>query len=283
MKPGKPSQMAEGTALFRAAHQVIDDDPKILLDPLAPVILGTTAEEINADRERHSQPYLVQARTLTVMRSRYTEDELAASIHRGVTQYVVLGAGLDTSPYRAGHAAEKLSVYEIDHPDTQQWKLNCLAEAGIATPRNLKHVAIDFERETLADGLARSGFDRTQPTFFSWLGVMYYLKRESAMATFRYIASLPPGSQVVLDFMLDDASLDEDKRESVRKASQYVASISEPWLTRHSPEELERILHEIGFREVTYFSNELATERYLKDRSDGLSLDPLIQMMSSGV
>jgi methyltransferase (TIGR00027 family) len=283
MKPGKPSQMAEGTALFRAAHQVIDDDPKVLLDPLAPVILGTTAGEISAERERHSQPYLVQARTLTVMRSRYTEDELAASMHRGVTQYVVLGAGLDTSPYRAGHVAEKLSVFEIDHPDTQKWKLHCLAKAGIATPRNLRHVAIDFERDTLADGLARSGFDRTQPTFFSWLGVMYYLKQESAMATFRYIASLPTGSQVVLDFMLDDASLDEDKRESVRKASQYVASIGEPWLTRYSPEDLERTLHDIGFREVTYFSNEHATERYLKDRSDGLSLDPLIQMMSGGV
>jgi methyltransferase (TIGR00027 family) len=275
--------MAEGTALFRAAHQFIDDDPKVLLDPLAPAILGTTAEEIEADRARLSRPYLVQARTLTVMRSRYTEDQLAASIKRGVTQYVVLGAGLDTSPYRGSHLAGPLSIYEIDHPDTQRWKLECLGKAGIATPENLKHVAIDFERETLADGLARSGFDGSQSTFFSWLGVMYYLQRESALATFRYIAGLPSGSQVVLDFMLDDASLDEDKRESVRKASQYVASIGEPWLTRYSAEDLERTLRDIGFGQVTYFSNELATREYLDNRSDGLSLDPLIQMMGAVV
>ena len=281
MEPGKRSVMAEGTALFRAAHQLIDDDPKILRDPLALTVLGTTAEEIEADREQHSRPYSRQMRTLTVMRSRYTEDELAASRSRGVTQYVVLGAGLDTSPYRGGHTAEHWRTFEIDHPETQRWKLDCLREAGIRTPDNLTHVAIDFERESLADGLERNGFDRSQPTFFSWLGVMYYLQQESALATFRCIAGLPSGSQVVLDFMLDDASLDEDRRESVRKASQYVASIGEPWLTRYSPEELEASLRDIGFSQVTYFSNELANQRYLKNRSDGLSLNPLIQMMSA--
>ncbi len=281
MKPGERSVMAEGTALFRAVHQLIDDDPKILLDPLALAVLGTDAKDIRADLERRSRDYLKQMRTLTVMRSRYTEDELTASVKRGVTQYVVLGAGLDTSPYRSGHTARQLKTFEIDHPETQRWKLDCLRQGGIQIPDNVTHVAIDFEQESLADGLERNGFDRNQPTFFSWLGVMYYLQRESALATFRYIAGLPSGSQVVLDFMLDDASLDEAKRESVRKASEYVASIGEPWLTRYSAAELEAVLRKIGFSQVNYFSNELATERYLKGRSDGLSLDPLIQMMGA--
>lgn len=281
MEADKRSLMAEGTALFRAAHQLIDADPKILADPLALPILGVTAEEIEADRARHFKSYLIHARTLTVMRSRYTEDELATSVKRGVTQYVVLGAGLDTSPYRSGHAAEKLQVFEIDHPETQRWKLERLQSSGIRTPDNVKHVAIDFERESLAEGLERGAFDRNQPTFFSWLGVMYYLQSESALSTFRYIADLPAGSQVVLDFMLDDDSLDEAHRESVRNASEYVASIGEPWLTRYSAAELESILGDIGFSEVTWFSNELATARYLAGRSDDLSLDPLIQMMSA--
>jgi methyltransferase (TIGR00027 family) len=281
MEPDKRSVMAEGTALFRAAHQVIDDDPKVLPDPLALAILGVKAEAIEADRDRHAKPYLKQARTLTVMRSRYTEDELAAAIDRGVTQYVVLGAGLDTSPYRSQTAFHNLKTFEIDHPATQRWKLDCLKQSGIQTPENLTHVAIDFERESLADGLERNAFDPDQPTFFSWLGVMYYLQRESALTTFRYIAQLPTNSQVVLDFMLDYASLDPTKRESVRQASEYVASIGEPWLTRYSAAALEDVLRDLGFNEVTYFSNALATERYLKDRSDGLSLDPLIQMMSA--
>ena len=281
MEPGKRSIMAEGTALFRAAHQVIDDDPKILPDPLAMTLLGKHTEDIEADSERHSKPYLIQARTLTVMRSRYTEDELAASIGRGITQYVILGAGLDTSPYRSGHAAEKLWTFEVDHPDTQRWKLERLKKAGIPIRENLRHVAIDFERQSLAEGLEQSGFEPNQATFFSWLGVMYYLQRDSALDTFRYVAGRPAGSQVVLDFMLDDASLDADRRESVRKASEYVAGIGEPWLTRYSPAALEQTLRDIGFSEVTYFSNALATERYLSGRSDGLSLDDLIQMMSA--
>ena len=281
MEPGKRSVMAEGTALFRAAHQLIDDDPKILQDPLALAVLGVTAEKIEADRERLSKPYLKQARTLAVMRSRYTEDELAASIDRGITQYVVLGAGLDTSPYRSGHAAERLNTFEVDHPATQRWKLERLRKAGIRTRENLKHVAIDFERESLADGLERNGFDRGQPAFFSWLGVLYYLRHESVLETFRYVAGTANGSEIVMDFMVDDASLDAARRESVRKASAYVASIGEPWLTRYSSDELAGILRDIGFSQVTYFSNELATERYLKDRSDGLSLDPLIQMMAA--
>jgi len=281
MQPGKRSQMAVGTALFRAAHQLLDEDPKILADPLALPILGADPKDVEANRERHSKPYLIKARTLAVMRSRYTDDELAASIERGVTQYVVLGAGLDTSPYRPGHVAEKLQTFEIDHPDTQQWKLERLRAAKIRTRENVRHVPIDFERQSLGEGLEQNGFDRNQPAFFSWLGVIYYLQRESGLETFRYIAALPAGSQVVLDFMLDDTSLDETRRESVRKASDYVASIGEPWLTRYAPDDLEQTLHDIGFSETTFFSNDLATERYLKGRSDGLSLDSLIQMMSA--
>jgi methyltransferase (TIGR00027 family) len=281
MEPGKRSVMAEGTALFRAIHQLIDDDPKILSDPLAIAILGMNTEQIEAECERLSSTRSKQARILPVMRSRYTEDELAASINRGVTQYVVLGAGLDTSPYRSGHVAEQLRTFEIDHPDTQRWKLECLQKAGIRTPQNLTHVAIDFERESLADGLQRNGFKLDQPAFFSWLGVMYYLHQESVLETFRYVAGTAPGGQIVLDFMLDDASFDETKQISIQKASAYVASIGEPWLTRYSAEELAEILRNIGFSKVTYFSNELATERYLQDRSDGLSLDPFIQMMGA--
>jgi methyltransferase (TIGR00027 family) len=281
MEPGKRSQMAEGTALFRAAHQLLDDDPKILVDPLALPVLGANAADIEANRDRHSKPFMVQNRTLAVMRSRFTEDELAASIGRGVTQYVVLGAGLDTSPYRPGHVAGQLCTFEIDHPDTQRWKLARLRAAGIPSRDNLRHVPIDFERQSLGEGLEQSGFDRSQPAFFSWLGVMYYLQEKSALDTFRYIAGLPPGSQVVLDFMLDDASLDEARRASVRRAIDYLETIGEPWLTRCAPGTLEQTLREIGFREATWFSNELATARYLEGRSDGLSLDPLIQMMSA--
>jgi methyltransferase (TIGR00027 family) len=284
MEKGKRSYMAEGVALFRAAHQFVDADPKILVDPLAVSMLGDDAESrIKSDIEWHSRPYLVKARTLAVMRSRYTEDELSKAIDRGVTQYVILGAGLDTSPYRPGHPAERLTTFEIDHPDTQRWKLERLRKAGIETRSNLRHIPLDFECQTLAGELEANGFDREQPAFFSWLGVIYYLERESVLNTFRYIGGLAPSSQLVLDFVLDDASLDETQREGIRRITAFVEKQSEPWLTRFGPAELVDVLRDAGFSDVTWFSHELATERYLKDRSDGLMLAVAIQMMSACV
>jgi methyltransferase (TIGR00027 family) len=282
MEKGKRSYMAEGTALLRAVHQVIDDEPRVLEDPLAVTLLGEDIEaQIKSDIERHSRWYLVKARTLAVMRSRYTEDELSAAIGRGVSQYVILGAGLDTSPYRRGHPAEKLQTYEVDHPDTQRWKLERLREAGIEPRGSIRHVGIDFERQSLGEGLAGAGFDRSQPAFFSWLGVAYYLERESVMQVCRYVAESARESQLVFDFVLDDASLNEAEREAVQKISAFVETQNEPWLTRFSPAELQEALRGVGFRHVKHFDRDLATERYLSNRSDGLALDVAIQMMSA--
>jgi len=284
MELGKYSYMAEATALFRAAHQLFDDDPKILDDPLAFTLLGPDTEQtLYAELERHSSWHAKRARTLAVVRSRYTEDQLAAAIDRGVTQYVILGAGLDTSPYRPGHPGETARTYEVDHPDTQAWKLERLAEAGIEIRANLMHIAVDFERQSLLDGLTAHGFDMTQPAFFSWLGVIYYLHPEASIETCRQVASCVPGSQLVLDFVVSDAVLTRSEREAVEKITAFVKTRGEPWLSRFSPDELETLLRDVGFGEVDYFSRERATATYLKDRTDGLSLDPAIQLMSAVV
>jgi len=284
MESGKYSYMAEATALFRAAHQVFDDEPKILLDPLAVTLLGSDTEHtLHAERERHASWHAKRARTLAVVRSRYTEDQLVAAIGRGVTQYVILGAGLDTSAYRPGHPGETLRTYEIDHADTQAWKLARLAEAGIEIRANLQHIPVDFERQSLLDALTAHGFDLTQPAFFSWLGVIYYLHPEAGIETCRQIARCAPGSQLVLDFVVSDALLSESEREAVATVSAFVAQRGEPWLSRFAPDELQGLLRAAGFGAVDYFSRERATATYLKDRTDGLSLDPAIQLMSAVV
>jgi methyltransferase (TIGR00027 family) len=274
--------MAEQTALFRAAHQLLDDDPKIFLDPLALMLLGSDAKKrIDEDREFYEKPNLVKARTFTIMRSRYTEDELSSAIDGGVTQYVILGAGLDTSPYRNGHPCERIDTYEIDHPDTQRWKLEMLAAAKIPIRENLRHIAIDFERKILIDGLAESDFDFNQPTFFSWLGVTYYLRPASVHSMFEQIANCAASSQLVFDFVVDDSVLDDAEQADVAKISLYAEKTKEPWLTRYGPSELQDILKSAGFSEANYFSHQLATETYLKGRSDGLAIHPAIQMMSA--
>jgi len=276
--------MAEQTALFRAAHQLLDDDPKILLDPLALTLLGTdTQQRINDNRELYTQPHIAKARTFTIMRSRYTEDELSAAIDLGITQYVILGAGLDTSPYRSGHPSERIHTYEIDHPDTQRWKLERLADAQIPIRENLRHVAIDFERQSLTDGLAESDFDFGLPAFFSWLGVTYYLRPASVQNMFEQIARCARSSQLIFDFVVDDSALDEAGRADVATISVYAEKRKEPWLSRYSPAHLQEILRGVGFNEVDYFSHQMATAQYLDGRSDGLAIHPAIQMMRAVV
>ena len=284
MEEGKHSFMAEGTAYLRAVHMTLDGEPKVLDDPLAAKLLGPGLEaKIAADKERLTSSALVKARALIVMRSRFVEDELMAAIDRGVTQYVILGAGLDTSPYLAGHPAEKLPTYEVDHPATQELKLERLAEAGIRIGKNIHHIAIDFERESITEVLDHAGFDRNQPTFFSWLGVSYYLYPESVLDIFEYVARVAPASQLVFDFMLADSVLGEKERQAMAKITVFLEKYREPLLCRFDPQELQDTLRRIGFSETFYFSWERATERYFKDRADGMYLDFTTQMMSAVV
>lgn len=282
METGKHSYMAEGSAYLRAVHMSVDGTPKVLEDPLAATLLGRGFDDkIAADRERLASPPLVKARALIVMRSRYAEDELAAAISRGVTQYVILGAGLDTSPYRSGHPAQGVRTFEVDHPDTQRWKLEKLRSAGVQIRDNLHHVAVDFEKDSLAGRLVAGGFDTGAPAFFSWLGVSYYLSRDSVLDIFRYVSRLPSPSQLVFDFVMDDSELNDTERKAMKSITEYVKLRGEPWLCRFGPTDLQQTLRDMGFRKTLYFNHALATRRYFAGRSDGLFLDFTTQMMSA--
>jgi methyltransferase (TIGR00027 family) len=163
-------------------------------------------------------------------RSRYAEEELALGVRRGVCQYVILGAGLDTFGYRNPHQGV-LHVFEVDHPATQTWKRGRLEEAGITLPYDLTFVSIDFETETLAEELSDAGYDSGKCTFFSWLGVTEYLTTEAVMTTLRFIASGPVGSGIVFDYMLSPSVLNPEQRARFDALAQRVASAGERWQT----------------------------------------------------
>lgn len=282
METGKHSYMAEASAYLRAVHMSLDGQPKILDDPLAATLLGSGLDEkIDDDRERLVTAPLVKARSLIVMRSRFAEDELTAAIDRGVTQYVILGAGLDASPYRSDHPARHIRTFEVDHPDTQRWKLERLEAAGVRLRDNLHHVPVDFETDSLAEQLTAGGFDHNAPAFFSWLGVSYYLNRDSVLDIFRFVAGLPTPGQIVFDFVMGDAELNDIERKAMKTITEFVEKYGEPWLCRFGPTELQQTLHEVGFSETFYFSHALATQRYFDGREDGLHLDFTTQMMSA--
>jgi methyltransferase (TIGR00027 family) len=267
MQEGKFSKTALRVAIRRAAHQLLDE-PRVLDDPLALRIIGAEAEEALRSNPKEHHAFSRAFRAFMAARSRYAEDELARAVEHGVTQYVVLGAGLDTFAYRNLHPG--LRVYEVDHPATQGWKREQLQAAGIAIPPSLTFVPIDFERQTLADGLAQSEFDATAAAFFSWLGVTPYLTRDACMATLSFIAKMPAGSGVVFDFAVDPALLNAGQRQALDALSARVARYGEPFQLFFDPEKLQHELKAMGFHHTEFLQGKQLNERYFRDRKDGL-------------
>ncbi|MEU6832534.1 SAM-dependent methyltransferase [Nocardia beijingensis] len=244
MQVGEPSRTAMAVARARAHHQVADE-PRVFTDPLASRIVGETA--LGADEfDRGVDEDLARRRRLFIAaRSRFADDVVAAAVARGTNQVVVLGAGLDTSAYRNTH--ENVRFFEVDHPDTQEWKRRRLAESGIAIPSSLTFAPIDFEQSTLAAGLAAAGLDRTDDAVFVWLGVAVYLTRTSVDDTLRYIAGHGAAAEVVFDYVypLSDAPADGRRARADR-----VAAVGEPWLSFFTAEELRSALLSFGFTRV---------------------------------
>jgi methyltransferase (TIGR00027 family) len=267
MQEGTFSRTAQRVAIRRAAHQLLDQ-PRVLDDPLALRIIGSEAEDTLRSNPKEDHAFSRAFRAFMAARSRYAEDELAHAVARGVTQYVVLGAGLDTFAYRNPHP--ELRVFEVDHPATQAWKREQLQAAGIAVPASLTFVPVDFERQTLADGLGQSGFDAGAAAFFSWLGVTPYLTREACMITLSFVAKMPAGSGVVFDFAVDRALLNPGQRMALDALSRRVARYGEPLQLFLDPGKLQDELKSLGFGRTEFLQGKELNARYFKDRDDGL-------------
>jgi methyltransferase (TIGR00027 family) len=271
MQEGKASRTADRVAERRAAHQV-RDRPLVLDDPIALRVIDPDVARALCEHppERETSlvgPYL---RAFFVMRSRFAEDELAEAIGRGMRQYVVLGAGFDTFAYR--NPFPELRVFEVDHPDTQAVKRRRLEDGGIDIPSSLTFVSIDFTTTALADALRASGFDDSQPAFFSWLGVVPYLERPEIEATFTFIAGLPQGSAVVFDYAVPPETLSWAGRLIHRRMAKRVAAIGEPWKTFFDPKALLDDLRRLGFTSADDFDGDALNERYFKGRTDRLKI-----------
>jgi methyltransferase (TIGR00027 family) len=269
MQTGRASRTALRVAIRRAAHQVIDR-PRVLDDPIAVPLIGPGFER---DMERAMHPVARDFRLFMASRSRYTEDRLAAGVAHGVTQYVVLGAGLDTFAYR--NPFLQLRVFEVDFPATQQWKHELLAESKIEIPRNLTYVPLDFEHKTLAEGLAEAGFDAGAPAFFGWLGVVPYLTLDAFRSTLETIGKLPAGTAVSFDYVFSPDTLSLERRKIFDTLAKRVEAAGEPFRLFFAPDELDKELRRTGFQRIEQVDSDGLNELYFKDRADGLKLSPV--------
>jgi len=251
---GQPSLTAQTAAAARAAHLIVDDEPRIFADTLAEAMLGERAEEFIAYHRAHgTHPVLAGARAQVTCRSRYTEDRLARGIEHGIGQYVLLGAGLDSFAYRSPLAG-RVRVFEVDHPATQEWKRRVAAGsvAGAAgsvrgPAAGVTYVPVDFTRDSLAEGLSRAGFDAAQSAFVSWLGVTMYLDARAIEATVSVLGGFAPGTEIVLDYMLPAGLRDAAGQAYADLVGQVAAERGEPWRSVFAPEAVAALLTRHGF------------------------------------
>jgi methyltransferase (TIGR00027 family) len=270
MLKDRPSRTLLRTAIRRATHQRLDY-PVILDDPIALRVVPEASDpEVIVAIQKDGAPDAALLRSLFAMRSRFAEDRLADAAARGVRQYVIVGAGLDTFPWRQPAYARTLRLFSADHPASLAFTQARIDACGLAKPPNLTDVPVDLEQRDLGERLGGHGFDFAQPGFFSMLGVVQYLTAGAAAEVLKLASSLRTGSEIVFSFALPDDELNGDDREAAALSVRFTASMGEPWRCRLRPRDLVTQLGRLGFRQVFHLTPALAQERYFANRHDHL-------------
>lgn len=266
-----PENTAARVALWRALHVQIDAPPHVFKDEVG---LQLVAPPDGWKSRGDMHPIgTSQFRASIVARARVIEELVEERAGQGVSQYVILGAGLDTFAQRRPELAAKLQVFEIDQPGPQAWKKHRLQELGFGVPTWLHLVPVDFEAG--ADWLqllAAAGFDAAKPSVIASTGVSMYLTKETVAATLRQVASLAAGTTLAMSFMLPFEMADPQVRPGLEQAAKGAAANGTPFISFFTPAEMLDLARASGFKHVEHISAESLTQRYFAGRPDGLEL-----------
>jgi len=214
-------------------------------------------------------------RASIVARARFIEDLVAEEVGRGVDQYVLLGAGLDTFAQRRPELTSRLRVFEVDRPGPQEWKRRRLVEVGFGIPDWLRFVPVDFEGgASWRERLVAEGFDVGKPAVVASTGVSMYLTREANLDTLRQVARLAPGSTFAMSFLLPFELAEPDTRQGLEHSAKGARASGTPFISFFSPAEIVKLAREAGFRDARHVSAAALGQRCFTDRTDGLRPPP---------
>lgn len=263
-----PEDTAVRVALWRALHVQADAPPHVFEDEVGlKLVAPDEGWQSRPDMSSFTRPF----RASIVARARFIEDLVTDEAARGVGQYVVLGAGLDTFAQRRPEIASRMVVFEIDQPGPQAWKRQRLVELGFGVPSFLRLVPVDFEAgDAWWDRLSAAGFDSGRPAVVASTGVSMYLTKEAIMATLRQVASIAKGSTFAMSFMLPLELLDPEVRPGVERAAAGARANGTPFISFFTPAEMQDLARQAGFEEARHVSAAMLAERYFAGRSDGL-------------
>jgi methyltransferase (TIGR00027 family) len=263
-----PDNTAVRTALWRALHLEVDAPPHVIEDRIG-LLLAAPGEEWRQrpDMNEYATPGV---RASIVSRARFLEDLVTEQADRGVGQYVLLGAGLDTFAQRRPEIASRITIFEVDQPGPQAWKRQRLVELGFGIPDSLRLVPVDFETTTWWDGLLANGFEADEPAVVASLGVSMYLTREATAATLSQSATLAPGSTFAMTFMQPVELVDPAERDMHRATNAAARASGTPFISYYAPDEILAMAREAGFTAARHVSAADYTQRYFAARTDGL-------------
>ncbi len=263
-----PDNTAVRVALWRALHVEVDSLPHVLEDDVG---LKLAAPDDGWRSRPDMSPFTSPFRASIVARARFIEDLVAEQSARGVGQYVILGAGLDTFAQRRPDLTSRLLVFEVDAPGPQAWKRQRLVDLGLGVPPFLRLVPVDFEAgDAWWEQLAASGFDAGRPAVVASTGVSMYLTKDAITATLRQIAALAEGSTLAMSFMLPLEMADSEIRPAVERATAGARANGTPFISFFTPAEILTLARDAGFRDVKHVSAAVLAQRYFADRADGL-------------
>jgi methyltransferase (TIGR00027 family) len=270
MKPHKklkePDNTAVRTALWRALHVQVDAKPPILEDEIGLKLIAPPDDW----QQRPDMKFTKRLRASIVARARFIEDLIIEQSQHGISQYVILGAGLDSFAQRRPDIASRLKIFEIDQPDTLAWKQQRLIELGFGVPEYLHFVPVNFETSSWWEQLLKAGFDISKSAVVACTGVSLYLTKEAITSTLNSIATLAPGSKLAMTFYLPMELLDEEDKPLQQIAEKGAREAGTPFISFFTPDEILALARETGFKEAKTITTKDMEQYYFADRADHL-------------
>jgi methyltransferase (TIGR00027 family) len=277
----EPSFTAMWHAWLRHAHATTHESP-ILTDTRSAELISEPGHVRILDvMAGYSLPTADAIVAMAVIRHRLLADRVPVLHERGVRQLVVLGAGLDSTAFNLPAGLDGWRVFEVDEPATQEWKQRRLTDLGSPLPPNLVFAPCDFEVTGVLEALEAVGFDQSRPALVSLFGVIIYLTADATTALMRSLASLSPGSEVLLSYSPPYDDSDAVVQEVWNHATPTVAAGGEPFMSFYDAPAIERLLRDCGFRDTIHHPIDTLNKQYFADRRDGLHLSTIEQLLTA--
>jgi methyltransferase (TIGR00027 family) len=262
----EPDSSAQRTALWRALHLQVDDQPFILEDEIGLKLIAPA----EGWQERPDMKFIKRIRASILARARFIEDLVVEQCQQGVCQYVLLGAGLDSFAQRRTDMGSKVQVFEIDRADTLHWKAQRLTELGFGIPDYLHFVTVNFETSSWMDELIRSGFDQNKPAVVACTGVTLYLTREAIASTLHQLAAFALGSTLAITFNLPVELVDEEDQPLIEMSVKGARASGTPMISFFAPGETLALAREAGIKDASIVSTKDMEQLYFANRTDNL-------------